>query len=322
MGKIYQALEKSRNEAERTEGHPSSIPQDDAGLEAFQEAVSGEQTDPESSRPDHTLLEGGTAETTDTALNDDNREGLMPEEGIDVQEGGTLDHSVTGQLDRDIVCYYKPHSMEAEQFRLLKTTILFPDEGAPPRTIMVTSTAPDEGKSFVAANLAVSLASSIDEYVLLMDCDLRRPSIHTKFGFSQDTPGLSEYLKHERPLAEILQKTALEKLTIMPCGRPPSNPSELISSDQMRHLIEEVKARYDDRYIIFDSPPPYITAEANALAKQVDAIIIVVRTGKTRKEDLQDLVDTYGKKKILGIVKNFDQPTPFLRNRYHYNYNS
>ncbi|MBF0467968.1 MAG: polysaccharide biosynthesis tyrosine autokinase [Desulfamplus sp.] len=225
------------------------------------------------------------------------------------------------ELDSSIVTYYKPHSFEAEQFRLLKTAILFPDKGEPPRTIMVTSTAPGEGRSFVANNLAVTLANSIDEYVLLIDCDLRQPSIHPKFGFPDNTPGLSEYLTRKLPLSKVLLRNVIDKLTILPCGRPPDNPTELISSEQMRQLIAEVKTRYDDRYIILDSPPPYITAEANALAKQVDTIIIVVKTGKTRRDNLQTLVDTYGKDKILGIVKNFDQPSLFSKTKYNYGYN-
>ncbi len=226
------------------------------------------------------------------------------------------------ELNKSIIAYFKPHSQEAEQFRLLKTSILFPEKGEPPRTIMVTSSAPGEGKSFVAANLAVSMALSIDEYVLLMDCDLRKPSIHKLFGFPDNTPGLSEYLSTQTPLAGILQKTQIDKLTILPCGAPPSNPYELVSSDQMRRLIQETKSRYSDRYIIIDSPPPYITAEANALARLVDAIIIVVKTGRTKKSSLQELVDTYGKNKILGVVKNYDEPLPFSKKtKYNYVYN-
>ena len=211
-------------------------------------------------------------------------------------------------FDPSLVIHTRPHSVEAEQFRILKNSILFPGDGRPPRSIMVTSTAPGEGKSFVAANLAVSIAKSIDEYVLLMDCDLRMPSIHSKFGFS-DIPGLSEYLSEARPLSSILKQTAIGKLSFLPAGRPPANPSELISSDQMTRLLDEVTSRYDDRYVIIDSPPPYLTSEANALARQVDAIVIVIKSGQTKKGELQDLIDTYGRKKILGVVKNFSDQT-------------
>jgi exopolysaccharide/PEP-CTERM locus tyrosine autokinase len=214
------------------------------------------------------------------------------------------DAELPGSFDTSIVTHLKPHSLEAEQFRILKTNILFPNKGVPPRTIMVTSTAPGEGKSFVASNLSVSIAKSIDEYVLLMDCDLRVPSLHLRFGFSE-IPGLSEYLIEGKPLESILKKTGIDKLSLFPAGKPPTNPSELISSEQMRRLLHEVKNRYQDRYIIIDSPPPYLTAEANALARQVDGIVIVVKTGKTKKSGVQDLIDTYGRKKILGVVKNF-----------------
>lgn len=223
-------------------------------------------------------------------------------------------------LDPSIVAYLKPHSQEAEQFRLLKTSILFPDGGDSPRTILVTSAAPGEGKSFIAANLAACMAMSIDEYVLLIDCDLRRPSVHKLFGFPDDTPGLTEYLTKDAPLSGLLQKTEVNKLTLLLCGIPPLNPYELVSSEQMRKLIREVKSRYSDRYIIIDSPPPYITAETNALAKLVDAIIIVVKTGETKKEAVQDLVDTYGKKKILGVVKNFAEKSLGHHYKYAYGY--
>jgi exopolysaccharide/PEP-CTERM locus tyrosine autokinase len=219
------------------------------------------------------------------------------------------DECIPGDLDSSIITHFKPHSLEAEQFRILKTNILFPDKGVPPRSIMITSSTPGDGKSFVASNLAVSIANSIDEYVLLMDCDLRRPSIHSRFGFS-DILGLSEYLSDGCPLSSIIKKTQINKLSILPAGTPPLNPSELVSSEQMRLLLDEVKTRYDDRYIIIDSPPPYLTSEASALARQVDGIVIVVKTGKTKKEAVQDLIDTYGKNKILGVVKNFSYDRP------------
>jgi len=172
---------------------------------------------------------------------------------------------------------------------------------------MVTSTVPGEGKSFVASNIAVSIAKSIDEYVLLMDCDMRLPSLHKRFGFS-DIPGLSEYLLNGVLLESILHKTSIDKLSLLPAGNPPPNPSELISSEQMRRLLYEVKNRYEDRFIIIDSPPPHLTSEASVLARQVDGIVIVVKTGKTNRSDVQNLIDSYGRDKILGVVKNFAGP--------------
>ncbi|WP_457551285.1 polysaccharide biosynthesis tyrosine autokinase, partial [Desulfobacula sp.] len=214
------------------------------------------------------------------------------------------DNIDTYYIDPVLVTGLEPQSVEAEQFRLLKNNILFPEKGTPPKSIMVTSFSPSEGKSFVAANLAISIAQNIDEYVLLLDCDLRSPSIHSMFGL-YDGYGLSEYLSEARPLYSLLVKTFLDKLTILPAGQIPVNPSELLSSERMKRLIQEIKLRYSDRYIIFDTPPPHLTSETNAISRQVDGIVIVVQQGKTRKKDVLDLVDMYGKDKILGVVYNF-----------------
>lgn len=219
------------------------------------------------------------------------------------------------RLDPSLVSALNPKSIEAEQFRLLKNNILFPEKGNPPRSIMVTSPSPDEGKSFVSANLAVSIAQSIDEYVLLMDCDLRGPTIHSLFGI-ENTRGLSDHLAAGVPLPALLKKTFIDKLTLLPGGTIPPNPSELLSSEQMRGLLREVKSRYSDRYVIIDTPPPQITSETNAIARIVDGIIIVVRQGFTKKKEVQDIVDIYGRRKILGVIKNFSTTTPALSYRY------
>jgi len=210
----------------------------------------------------------------------------------------------TYYIDPVLVTGLEPQSIEAEQFRLLKNNILFPEKGTPPKSIMVTSFSPNEGKTFVAANLAISIAQNIDEYVLLLDCDLRSPSIHSMFGLN-DGYGLSEYLSEARPLSDLLANTFLDKLTILPAGRIPSNPSELLSSHRMKKLIQEVRLRYSDRYIIFDTPPPQLTSETNAISRQVDGIVIVIQQGKTRKKDVLNLIDIYGREKILGVVYNF-----------------
>jgi len=209
-------------------------------------------------------------------------------------------------INEALVTLLKPNSVASEQFRQLKSNIFFPEKGEPPRTIMITSPSPHEGKSFVAANLAISIAQSIDEFVFLVDCDLRRPSIHTLFGIDEAL-GLSDYLSSAMPLSSLLKKTFINKLTILPGGSIPQNPSELLSSEQMKHMLHEVKLRYSDRYILIDTPPPYISSETNAIARYVDGIILVVRHGKTRIKEIQDIVDIYGKDKILGVIQNFSK---------------
>lgn len=207
------------------------------------------------------------------------------------------------KADRNLVTHNDPLCFESEQFKILRTMLLFPQSGKKARTIMVTSALPGEGKSFVASNLAVSLAQNINEHVLLIDGDIRKPSLHSIFGF-HDNPGLSEYLSKGTPLPELLLKTMVKKLSLLPGGTPPPNPAELLSSESMSDLIREARDRYSDRYIVLDTPPPKMTAETAALARQVDGIILVIKSESTPKRMVEDLVGLLGKEKILGVVMN------------------
>jgi protein-tyrosine kinase len=220
-------------------------------------------------------------------------------------------------LDKNLVSLLNPQSFEAEHFKILRTNLLFPESGRTPRSVMVTSALPGEGKSFVAANLAVSVARHVNWNVLLMDCDLRRPSIHRQFGY-QESPGLSDYLSNGISLQPLLLKTSVDNLTILPAGKPPHNPSELLSSDRMSALLKEVATRYDDRLIILDSPPPRLTAEAAALARLVDGIVLVVKYASTSRDIVNDLIDKIGKDKVLGaIVNRFEARSPFYKSQYY-----
>jgi protein-tyrosine kinase len=207
------------------------------------------------------------------------------------------------RLEPSMVTLLNPQSFESEQFKLLRSRLFFPQQGSPPRCIMVTSTTLGEGKSFVASNLAVTIAQSINEHVLLMDCDLRRPTINEKFGFGT-VRGLSDYLTNGSALPGLLLKTSIPKLTILPAGKPPANPSELLSSEKMSTLLFEVKTRYSDRYIVVDAPPPRLTAEANAIARQVDGILVVIQSRGANRESIEDLVEMLGREKVLGVIFN------------------
>ena len=204
-----------------------------------------------------------------------------------------------------LVAFTLPHSYEAEQFRLLRTNIMFPAEGRKSlRSIMITSTHPGDGKSFVASNLAVTISQNIDRHVLLVDCDLRKPSINHIFGLSDRLPGLSEHLNEGTPLSRLIVRTATPRLSILPGGLPPPNPSELLSSNRMSALTQELLERYHDRYVIIDSPPPQVAAESAALAKYVEGIILVIKIGHTDKDAAAQVVEKLGKEKIIGVVAN------------------
>jgi exopolysaccharide/PEP-CTERM locus tyrosine autokinase len=212
--------------------------------------------------------------------------------------------SADKMLYKNLVSFVTPQSYEAEQFKILRNNILFPVAGEAPRSILITSSRQGEGKSFVAANLAVSIAMNVNKPVLLIDCDLRKPDLHRMFGLG-GVPGLSDYLVERRQLASLLQRTDVERLSLLPSGPIPANPSELMSSERIAEMLEEVKHRYYDRLIVIDSPPPGLAAETSYLARQVDGILLIVQYGKTPREDVEDLMDTMGTEKILGTVINY-----------------
>ena len=191
----------------------------------------------------------------------------------------------------------------AESFRALRTRILHPESGKPLRNILITSASPGEGKSFVCANLGISFAQGVDNQSLLVDCDLRKPSLGKLLGVSNEK-GLVNYLRDEETLSNLIVDVGVDQLRIIPAGPPPVNPAELLGSSIMERLIEELGSRYDDRIVLFDSPPLHAAAETSILAKHVDAVVLVVRSGGSRREYVQSLVEQIGKEKIIGVVFN------------------
>jgi exopolysaccharide/PEP-CTERM locus tyrosine autokinase len=224
-----------------------------------------------------------------------------PFEGREISLAG--DFSAGHEFSPKLVALTAPDSIDAENFKILKTRILFPKEGRKPNTIMVTSALPEEGKTFVAANLGASMALGVNEYVLLVDCDFRRPSLHNMLGYSNNQ-GLHEYLTGKIQLQDVIIRTGVEKLSLLTAGGLPSNPPELLSSNLMEALLRQVKGRDENRFIIFDAPPCQLTAEAHVLANYVDGIVFVVRATKSRREDIKKSVEVLGEEKIIGIVFN------------------
>jgi len=291
LGKIYDALEKSK------EKHNSSGTSDATQDTAVSAKVDGEDYDkkPLSLYTDINVANVSSNRISKVeGLNKVNRATFFAKTEVLYDDN---------HIDQNMVTLLRPQSFEAEQFKILRTNLLFPSSGKSPRTIMVTSAVPDEGKSLISANLAVSIAQSIQEYVLLIDCDIRRPCIHTQFGFG-DVPGLSDHLSKGIPVSSLILKTIVNKLSILPGGTLRHNPSELVSSQQMSRLLQEVKYRYSDRFIVIDSPPPKLTAEASALSRQVDGVLLVIEYGRTSRELVLDLINTIGKEKIIGVVFN------------------
>jgi capsular exopolysaccharide synthesis family protein len=217
-----------------------------------------------------------------------------------------------------LVVLVEPDSTATECFKMLRSRLQVISVNKPLRTIMVTSAEPFEGKSLVAGNLAVSIAKGINDYVILVDCDLRAPSLHKLFNLNPRF-GLGEYLESGASLAQFLIKTPVDKLTLLPGGEPTSNAAELVGSLHMNALIQELKTRYDDRYVIFDSPPGQFAGETALLAQKMDGVIMVVRYGKTSRRLISETIENVGRDRILGVVFNFS-PEREKDYRYYYRY--
>ncbi|RUM38183.1 MAG: hypothetical protein DSY58_02640 [Desulfobulbus sp.] len=197
----------------------------------------------------------------------------------------------------------------AESFRALRTKILYPEEGRRIRSVLVTSAGPGEGKSFVTANLGVAFAQGMDHKALMINCDLRRPSLESLFGVPNER-GLADYLGSGDDYNKLIVNVGVEKLSILPSGRPPVNPAELLGASGMKRLIEDLAHKDEKKIMILDSPPLHSAAETAVLVKYVDAVVLVVRYKNTRREHVQSLVDQIGKEKIIGVVFNAYESSP------------
>ncbi len=169
--------------------------------------------------------------------------------------------------------------------------------------IMVTSSVPNEGKTFIATNLALSIAREIDRTVLLIDADIAKSDVTRTFGLTEK-PGLTEYLNGEVPLSEALLRTNIDGLTILPSGKKVSNTTELMSSNKMEMLVNELADRYKDRIIIFDSPPILVTSEAPVLASLVGQVGFVVHADETKSKEFVTAIERLDHSKYVGLILN------------------
>jgi len=310
MGKIYDALKKAEREAKTSrEKHHSSYNRSPLEVREHQESI----TTPAPAAPDKTVNDAKDSQKKPGPIASEPKKIFSPALFKRIENT-----KATKLTSTNLFLLKDPHSVAAEQFRILRSLVFNFNKSHNLRTILITSCLPEEGKSTVSSNLAICIARSVNQYTLLVDCDLRKPSIHKIFDLNGG-PGLSDYLNQDITLSQTLNKTEIDKLTIIPAGNHPDNPSELLSSEKMKHLVQEVKAKYNDRYIIFDSTPVNQTSEPAILAEQVDGIILVVRAGKTDRELAARTVDHLGKEKILGVVFNMAQE-PIKSRYYNYNY--
>lgn len=169
--------------------------------------------------------------------------------------------------------------------------------------LAVTSPAGREGKTLTAINLAISLSREVDCTVLLVDADLRAPGIHRCFGLPAG-PGLGDYLSAGVALADVLVHPGIDRLVLLPGGTPLANSSEMLGSQKMMNLVQELKTRYPSRIIVFDLPPVLSAADALAFSPYVDAAILVVEEGGSDREQVQRAAEMLGTTRLIGTVLN------------------
>ncbi|WP_239618854.1 CpsD/CapB family tyrosine-protein kinase [Cohnella mopanensis] len=216
---------------------------------------------------------------------------------------------------RKIITFENPYSPITEAYKTLRTNIHWSSIDRPVQTILVTSTEKKTGKSLTVVNMAVSFAQ-LGKKVLIVDCDLRKPTQHEYF-MKSNRNGLSHLLAGHYQLEQCLCDTHVDNLTLLPSGTIPPNPAELLESDRMVKLLEELKASFD--VIILDSPPALIVTDAHILASKCDGVVFVVRSGKTKRELAQKAMAylNYANARILGVVLN-DQKG--MRREYRFGY--
>jgi capsular exopolysaccharide synthesis family protein len=218
----------------------------------------------------------------------------------------------------ELVTQVRPQSQMAESYRALRTSLLLSNLGAPPKIIMVTSALPQEGTTTTSINTAVVLAQK-GVRVLLIDADLRRPSIHKTLGMGPHS-GLSNVLTGSITLEQAISSTAiLPNLFVLPAGTPPPNPAELLASSNMREVLSELQLQYD--HIVIDTPPTLSVTDAVVLSQRADAVVLVIRSGQTTKQALRRSRDilTQVSAKVVGVLLNaVDLSSPDYYYYYEY----
>lgn len=208
----------------------------------------------------------------------------------------------------------EPKSIAAESYRTLRTNLQYSSFDEEYKVIVVTSAEPGEGKSITVGNLALSIAQS-DKKVIIIDCDLRKPSIHKKFQLS-NSEGLSDVLLGKKNIAEVGQRYS-NNLTILTSGKIPPNPSEMLGSKAMKSLIEALKKVFD--YVILDTPPVQAVTDAQILSTRADGTLLVVRSEKTKRDSVINSINLLKKvnANIIGTVLN---GVDTKKNNYYYYY--
>jgi len=242
---------------------------------------------------------------------------------LPASEGATeLSPAIAPSSSSPIMFVNNPKSLASEAYRTIRTGILLSQAGQPPRTILISSAQSSEGKTTSTVNLAASLASAGGR-VVLVDADLRRPSVHKHFGLQRELPGLVEVVTGQATIDQVSIRNLVKRITIIPAGRIPPNPAELLGSLEMAGIIDALAAEYD--YVLIDSPPILPVTDSVILSRYVDGVVLVIRGASTPKKvakDARHRLSAVGAR-VLGTILNDVDVTSgdyYYYNRYYYSY--
>jgi len=296
MSEIFEALRKAQRQADARRAHQQ--PGGDAVVSRPQQTA---EQPSEAARPITPLIN----RTTDPPAPRHRPRRWLPRWFRQTSSNGKLDVSFP------LLVSPRHDTTVGEQFRVLRTRIESVGHG----TFMVTSALDQEGKTLCAANLAVALSMSLGPGVILVDADLRSPSIASGFGL-QDTPGLVDYLRGDAQWEQCLRSTAHERLQVLPAGHSSAMSTELLTSDRMPALLVELKSRFPDRYLLIDAPPLLLTADPILLARHAEHVLLVVRADVTPRDAVIKAIEALGAERFLGVI--FNGATESVSNYYYY----
>ncbi len=327
MGKISDALKKVMNERDKKKPEP---------LEPIKiESISKEEA--RAAVMDEKLPESALATfDSNLSLRKKLREAKFTlEERLRHKERmHIVEASDDSGIDPRVVAYHKYHSPMSEQYRSLRINIktYFKRNiasgklkasrlGSTSKMFAITSSLQSEGKTVTAVNLAVSLANEFDVKVLLVDCDLRKGSVDTLLGIKHK-PGLFELIAGKAKVSEVIQKTVINNLFVIPTGDTPLKPSELLGSKRMRNILEQIKGE-GYTYVILDTPPALPFSDAGILGAQIDGVIMVVQSQKTQAPTVKKALESleHAHVKVLGcVLTHAESVSPQMYGNYYYYY--
>jgi protein-tyrosine kinase len=268
-------------------------------------------------------LEPGTVDSSKQPFQDTFRDATLdeqpqrdgtigPTQGMQGRRSKIVDIDIAGLAARDLLTPQSKRNRTIEEMRLIKRRVLGRHWGlgdARNNTIIVTSALPEEGKTTIAINLAMSIAAEEDLRVLLVDADFIKPQALSRLGVTADK-GLIDVIQDSRlDISDVMLRTNVEKLSLIPSGQLHDRCTELLASARMRDLVAELSSRYEDRILIFDSPPLLATTEAVTLASHMGQVLFVVQAGRTRRQLIDSALDLIGDRERVGLVLNRAMPS-------------